>query len=63
MNSHTEPTFCGFNSGSPQLTGGRPSPRRRDTFVKVDAFGGGVDYVMEATFEAKINVLVDAEVG
>ena len=54
QNPGITPLFCRFNSGSPRYSGGRASPRGRDTFASSDHFLGGLSEVVEFTFPTRV---------
>jgi hypothetical protein len=49
VNSTAIIDFCRYNSGAPRTTGGRKSPRGRETFVPPDSFDGPPSDVVEVT--------------
>lgn len=57
------PLFCRFNSGSPRCSYGKKSPRGPNTFLLVESFRGTPSGVVEVTFDRKITLPPDTEVG
>src|SRR5579864_8684024 len=63
QNPEATPLFCCFNSGAPRYSGGRASPRGRNTFVPANHFSGGLSDVVELTFPDRVLLPTSTEYG
>lgn len=55
-NPKNPPLFCKYNSGSPRCSGGKPSPRSRETFASADDAPFSNSNVVEVTFRGTANL-------
>lgn len=55
--------LCAFNSGAPRCSGGRKSPRGRDTFLPLAHFPDRVSDVVEVVVEDDVRLLGRVEVA
>ena len=55
-NPKSPPHFCRYNSGSPRMHGGRPSPRGASTFQRADAVSYRPSAVVEVVFRDRVRL-------
>ncbi|MGP1309508.1 MAG: DUF7002 family protein [Phycisphaerales bacterium] len=55
-NAECVPMFSRYNSGSPRCSGGKKSPRGRDTFVSAERFSQTPGRVIETVFAAPVTL-------
>jgi hypothetical protein len=58
---HSEPLFCGYNSGAPRCSGGQRSPRGPDLFLPAEGFPRTLKHVVEVVVPRRVTLPHAAE--